>query len=166
MGMTEAGARAFALLMVSMQGIRIQKEWRDVPFLIPSDLQRSSEEPCASILAAVFASSTEKDILSVDFAAGQPLADVAHSHPAIVVYAVDATSAEEIVELMLEKVLSAEGDFSSDGHYMTEYKQLLPGIRMFPGGPVFAGSRKRKAGSHCPEDEFARPEFTVVETID
>mmetsp|Transcript_104106 Transcript_104106/g.303948 ORF Transcript_104106/g.303948 Transcript_104106/m.303948 type:complete len:553 (-) Transcript_104106:79-1737(-) len=107
------GARAYDLLSASVAGTRVQKEWRPVPFLIPITAQCSLHEPCLSLFQRVRALSAQEDILSVDFAPGFPPADTPCCHPAVVVYALDATVAEVVVDELLEAVMAAEPHFDS-----------------------------------------------------
>jgi microcystin degradation protein MlrC len=109
--MAATGARAYNLLASLLDGHRLHKAMRKIPFLFPLTSQCTSFDPCKSIYDGLQAIGAADGMSSVDFATGFPPADIAECGAAVVAYGVDADAAEAAAEQVYRQVLAAEADF-------------------------------------------------------
>ena len=109
--MAATGARAYDLLASLLDGHRLHKAMRKIPFLFPLTSQCTSFDPCKSIYDGLDGPGGGAGMTSVDFATGFPPADIAECGAAVVAYGKDADVAEAAAEQIYQQVLAAEADF-------------------------------------------------------
>jgi microcystin degradation protein MlrC len=109
--MATTGARAYNLLVPLLDGHRLHKAMRKIPFLFPLTSQCTSFDPCKSIYKRLVAMNARDTLASVDFATGFPPADIAECGAAVVAYGEDAAAVEAAAEQVYQQVLAAEADF-------------------------------------------------------
>jgi len=106
------GARAHALLARLLAGERLAKAFRKLPFLVPLSAQCTDFEPNASLYARL--PGLEHDgVVSVDYAAAFPPADIYECGPAVVAYGRDRAAAERAADAMAAAVCAAEPTFEN-----------------------------------------------------
>ena len=109
--MADTGARAYELLVPLLEGQKLHKAMRKIPFLFPLTSQCTSFDPCKTIYDGLDGLGEAEGVTSVDFATGFPPADIAECGAAVVAYGEDADAAEAAAEQVYQQVLAAEADF-------------------------------------------------------
>jgi microcystin degradation protein MlrC len=109
--MAATGARAYNLLAPLLDGHRLHRAMRKIPFLFPLTSQCTSFDPCKSIYAGLSSLAAAAEIANVDFATGFPPADIAECGAAVVAYGEDAVAVEAAAEQVYQQVLAAEAEF-------------------------------------------------------
>ena len=111
--MAQTGERAFQLLEhLLSQNKRLNKSYRQIPYLIPLSAQHTGSTPCKEIYDAI-PTLTTPDVISVDFACGFPPADIHDCGASIVVYGHNANEVNNCAERYLSKILQAENQFAN-----------------------------------------------------
>jgi microcystin degradation protein MlrC len=109
--MADCGARAYDLLLPLLQGRKLHKAMRKLPFLLALTSQCTDFEPCRSIYGSLPAASAATGVSNVEFGAGFPPSDIAECGPAVVAYGEDEAAVEAAVEQAYQQVLAAEAEF-------------------------------------------------------
>jgi len=111
----ETGERAARLLhRLLSDGGPVARAYRAIPFLIPMGSQCTLVEPMASIYAMLPELERERDVLTVSFLAGFPLADVPVCGPTVVAYARSRGKADWAADAVANAVTSREAGFALD----------------------------------------------------
>jgi microcystin degradation protein MlrC len=110
--MSATARRAVALLQLLLDGRPLHKAWRKLPFMMPLSAQCTTLEPCRS-LYGLLPGMEREGVLSIDFAAGFPPADIFECGPAVVAYGASAAAAEKAAESFQQAVLAVERHFDS-----------------------------------------------------
>ncbi|HKY94967.1 MAG TPA: M81 family metallopeptidase [Kiloniellales bacterium] len=110
--MSEAARRAVSLMRRLLAKQPVAKAWRKLPFMMPLSAQCTTLEPCRSLYGSL-AARERGGVLSVDFAAGFPPADIFECGPAVVAYGETPDAAETAAESFLQDVLRVEAEFDS-----------------------------------------------------
>jgi microcystin degradation protein MlrC len=109
--MADTGARSYDLLAPLLEGQKLHKAMRKIPFLFPLTSQCTSFDPCKSIYDGLPQQSVGAAVRNVDFATGFPPADIDECGAAVVAYGEDEASVEAAVEQIYQQVLAAEAEF-------------------------------------------------------
>ncbi|MGO1117416.1 M81 family metallopeptidase [Rhodovibrionaceae bacterium A322] len=109
--MADTGVRAATILLNLLDGLTLNKAYRQLPFLIPLNSGCSLIEPAASLYQAV-KQADGQDAVSLSFAAGFGPADIHHCGPSVFAYDSDETKAQELCDRFYEAVLAEEGAFA------------------------------------------------------
>ena len=108
--MADTGARCLHALKRCMDGQRMSRSFRQVPYLIPLHVQTTAAEPVRSLYEAVSRVEQTPGI-GAEIALGFTAADTHDTGPSIVAYAPDQTLAEEVADRLVETFLAIEGSF-------------------------------------------------------
>ncbi len=148
--MQRTAERAVALLARRLAGQPLHKAWRKLPFMMPISAQCTTLEPCRSLYASL-PRLEQGGVLSIDFAAGFPPADIAECGPAVVAYGASAADAEAAAEGFAQAVLAVEQAFDSRLVPAAEaVRQALAEGR--PGSPVVLADVQDNAGAGATSD--------------
>jgi microcystin degradation protein MlrC len=109
--MAETGARAYDLLQPLLEGRKLHKAMRRIPFLLALTSQCTDFDPCRSIYEALPPTLAKGEVCNVDFGAGFPPSDIDECGPVVVAYGEDETAVEAALERASQQVLAAEADF-------------------------------------------------------
>lgn len=110
--MAETGRRSARHLDFLMRsGVRLEKAFRQLPFLIPISWQCTSMEPCRTIYARLEALEGER-VPTLSFTPGFPAADFPHCGPAVMAYGMTRQDAERAAAELYDLVASREADFA------------------------------------------------------
>ena len=109
--MAETGERAFDLLEALMDGKKLHKVLRKIPFLIPLTSQCTDFEPCRSIYHEAAELSHAEGAVNVEFGAGFPPSDIAECGPAVVAYGTDPAATERVVDTLYQRIVDTEAGF-------------------------------------------------------
>lgn len=148
--MSLTARRAIGLLSHLLAGQPLHRAWRKLPFMMPISAQCTTLEPCRSLYASLPA--LERDgVLSADFAAGFPPADIAECGPAVLAYGATAAAAEAAAGQLERAVLEAEAAFDSGlvpaaeavAHAIAEGR---------PGSPLVLADVQDNAGAGATSD--------------
>jgi len=152
--MTDTARRAVLLLRRLLAKQPLAKAWRKLPFMMPLSSQCTTLEPCRSLYGSLAA--RERDgVLSVDFAAGFPPADIYECGPAVVAYGGSAAAAEAAAEALLQDILQVEAAFDSRLVPAGEaVRQAIAEGR--PGRPVVLADVQDNAGAGATSDTTSR----------
>jgi len=112
--MAVTGERAYDLLAPLLEGRKLHKAMRKIPFLFPLTAQCTSFDPCKSIYDGLAEQSVGAGVRNVDFASGFPPADIDECGAAVVAYGEDAAGVEAAAERIYRQVLAAEAEFDFD----------------------------------------------------
>jgi len=111
--MADSGARAYALLQHLSAGQPLQKNMRQLPFLVPLTSQCTDLEPCKSIYQTLEQlNNTNESLISLDFALGFPAADTYDCGPCLVAYGTDQKTADTAINTIATIVLEQEAALS------------------------------------------------------
>lgn len=106
--MAETGAKAARLLLsLVARGKRLQKAYRQLPYLIPLTWQCSTLEPSRSIYAAA-ARRIDERVASTSYTPGFPAADIRECGAAVFTYGWDRDATQAAAEGIYRMVLEAE----------------------------------------------------------
>lgn len=108
--MADTGARAAMLLQRLLEGERLHKAYRQIPFLIPMLWQCTLIEPFASLMHLVAQQEHDSGI-SAAIVPGFPLADIYDSGPSILAYGPDTSATEAVVQRLVDAVLAQRAAF-------------------------------------------------------
>jgi microcystin degradation protein MlrC len=109
--MADCGARAYDLLLPLLQGRKLHKAMRKLPFLLALTSQCTDFDPCRSIYASLPAASSASGVSNVEFGAGFPPSDIAECGPAVVAFGENEAAVEAAAEQLYQQVLAAEAAF-------------------------------------------------------
>jgi len=148
--MADTARRAVGLLRRLLGGQPLVKAWRKLPFMMPLSSQCTTLEPCRSLYGSLGA--RERDgVLSIDFAAGFPPADIFECGPALVVYGESEVAAEGAAEAFLQDILTVEAEF--DGRLVPAREAVRQAIAEGrPGRPVILADVQDNAGAGATSD--------------
>ena len=148
--MSETARRAVLLMRRLLAKQPVAKAWRKLPFMMPLSSQCTTLEPCRSLYGSL-AQREGRGVLSVDFAAGFPPADIFECGPALVAYAETPAAAEEAAEAFLQDILAVEADFDSRLVPAAEaVRQAIAEGR--PGRPIVLADVQDNAGAGATSD--------------
>jgi len=106
----DTGRRAAILLQRILDGERLHKAYRQLPFLISLPWQCTLIEPLASLMLQV--ENLERDgYFSTAIVPGFPLADVHDSGPAVIAYGNDAATTEAVAQRLFDAMLAQRAAF-------------------------------------------------------
>ena len=109
--MADTGARAYRLLERLLDGARLAKAYRQVPYLTPLSAQCTRDEPNRSLYRYV--ESLDAADLSVDYACGFPPADIRDCGASVVAFGPAAAKVEAAADRLLARLLAAEARFDN-----------------------------------------------------
>lgn len=147
--MAESGARSFAQLRSLIGGVRYEKVFRQVPFLIPLSAQHTGSEPCRSLYAELEQLAPPSACLA-DIALGFTAADIADCGPSIVAYAPQRETAEAVAEQLLASMLAAEEHF--DCRLLSPAEAVKSAIAMNSRRPVIIADVQDNPGAGATSD--------------
>ncbi len=148
--MQRTAARAVRLLAHRLAGGALHKAWRKLPFMMPISAQCTTLEPCRALYDRLPRLERE-GLLSIDFAAGFPPADIAECGPAVVAYGETPAAAEAAAEGFAAAVLAAESAF--DSHLVPAAEAVRQAIAEGrPGRPVVLADVQDNAGAGATSD--------------
>ena len=110
--MDETGRRAARLIGSVPPGLH--KAFRKLPYLVPLHWQSTLAEPMAGLMRLAETLEARPGILSVSFAAGFAMADIAESGPALVVSGTDPAAVDQAAEELEQAALAAEKQFAGE----------------------------------------------------
>ena len=110
--MAETGARAFAALQMLMNGVRLHKLCRHLPYIVPLHAQHTGSPPCDAIYADV-ASIENTPGHWADLGIGFPLSDIYHTGPCLVAYGQDEVTLQQAFDRLYDRICAAESAFES-----------------------------------------------------
>ena len=109
--MAETGRKAARLLSLATSGRRLEKAYRQVPYLIPLTWQCSTLEPSRSIYAAA-ARLIDERVASTSYTPGFPAADIRECGAAVFTYGWDRDATQAAAESIYRMVLEAEPQYA------------------------------------------------------
>ena len=110
--MDETGRKAARLLVsILARGRRLEKAYRQVPYLIPLTWQCSTLEPSRSIYAAA-ARLIDERVASTSYTPGFPAADIRDCGASVFAYGSDRDATGQAVESLYRMVLEAEPQYA------------------------------------------------------
>lgn len=150
--LAETGARAaYAMSRLLATGVAPRKSLRKLPFLIPLVWQCTLIEPAMSIYR--LRDELERDaVLSLSFAPGFPLADIAECGPAVVAYASSPEHAARAADALAEEVMGREREFGGEIHAPDEAVQLAMKIAAPARRPVILADTQDNPGAGANSD--------------
>src|SRR3546814_7265755 len=105
--MAQTGQRAAAFLQRLLSARAPVHAFRQAPYLIPMPWQSTLAEPMASLMAAA-QTLAGPDVWEAEITPGFPLADVADSGPAVLVYADTRQSADAAAQKLYDRLMRAQ----------------------------------------------------------
>ena len=118
--MAASGARAALLLQRLLDGERLHKAYRQLPFLIPMLSQCTLIEPCAGLMRLVAEQEQEQEQvrgkpggISAAIAPGFPLADTYDCGPSVLAYGPDPVATEAVAQRLADAVMAQRAAFGS-----------------------------------------------------
>jgi microcystin degradation protein MlrC len=110
--MADTGLKAGRLLVELLaQGRRLEKAYRQVPYLIPLTWQCSTLEPSRSIYAGA-ARLIDQRVASTSYTPGFPAADIQDCGAAVFTYGWDAEATQKAAESIYRMVIEAEPQYA------------------------------------------------------
>ena len=110
--MYETGERCAALLHHLLEGKKVYKTFRQVPYLIPISRQSTNTEPARSIYDEIAALEKDPALLSATLMMGFPPADIFDMGPSIFTYALNQEKADQAAQHLYDQMLKHESDFA------------------------------------------------------
>jgi len=108
----ETGVRCALLMDHLLKVNRIDKSFRQLPFLIPTSRQNTFMEPLQSIFAMLDQMEEEKTIISGSIMLGFPPADINHCGPTVFTYALEQAQADQVAQELTTALCDQEGTFT------------------------------------------------------
>jgi microcystin degradation protein MlrC len=109
--MSDTGRRAAIVLQRILDGERLHKAYRQIPFLIPMLWQCTLIEPLASLMHLV--EQLERDgNVSAAIVPGFPLADIYDCGPTVLAYGTDVAATEAVAQRLFDAMLAQRTAFS------------------------------------------------------
>lgn len=148
--MGETARRAVGLLRHRLAGRPLHRAWRKLPFMMPISAQCTTLEPGRGLYDSLPHRERE-GVLSVDFAAGFPPADIAECGPAVLAYGETAAAAEAAAARLAGAVLAVEQEF--DSALVPAAEAVALAIQQGrPGAPVVLADVQDNAGAGATSD--------------
>lgn len=145
--MADTGSKA-ARLLVSLVtgGRRLEKAYRQLPYLIPLTWQCSTLEPSRSIYAAA-ARLIDARVASTSYTPGFPAADIRDCGPAVFTYGWDRDATDEATESIYRMVLEAEPQYA--GRLYSPDEAVLEAMRRSQSGsrPILLADTQDNPGA-------------------
>jgi microcystin degradation protein MlrC len=110
--MADTGDKAAALLLQLLDGLKVEKAYRQLPFLIPLNSGCSLIEPAADLYRQV-GQMEGKEALTLSFAAGFSPADIYHCGPSVFAYDPSKQRAEDACNKLYDAVVGEETAFAA-----------------------------------------------------
>ncbi|WP_298257792.1 M81 family metallopeptidase [Bradyrhizobium sp.] len=139
-----AAARHLALLL--RDGQRLEKAFRQLPFLIPISWQCTSDFPSKAIYERLAAIESEA-IPTLSFCPGFPAADFAHCGPSIFAYGKTSTGAQAAVDKLAALIEGFEKDFDGRIYAPDEGVQLAMALAKTARRPVIIADTQDNPGA-------------------
>jgi microcystin degradation protein MlrC len=108
----QTGERCANALNQLLQGGKVFKAFRQIPFLMPLTTQSTNIEPCKSIYLMIGKLESDPEILSCTIMAGFPPAYMVNTGPTIFTYAITQEAADRAADSLYQAILAREGDFT------------------------------------------------------
>lgn len=160
--MAITGERAAALLPQLLNGKRWQKAFRQLPFLIPLPWQCTLTDPMRALIDAV--SKPDADIVTSEWAAGFPLADVPDSGPSIIVYSSDRKAADRHADHLVDVATQCRSKFVGE---LFSMERAVDAMRNYDGqGPLVVAETQDNPGGGGDGDGVAIVHAMVKQHID
>jgi microcystin degradation protein MlrC len=160
--MAVTGARAAALLPQLLAGKRWHKAFRQLPFLIPLPWQCTLTEPMRSLIKTV--TKDEAGIVTCEWAAGFPLADVPDSGPSIIVFSSDAHAAEKHADRLFAVAMQCRPQFVGE---LLSLEQAVAAMHDYRGqGPLVVAETQDNPGGGGDGDGVAIVHAMIKQGID
>lgn len=110
--MAETGVKTARVLVEALtRGRRLQKAYRQIPYLIPLTWQCSTLEPSKSIYAKA-AQLIDARVVSTSFTPGFPAADIRDCGAAVFTYGWERESTDKAAEVLYRMVVEAEPNYA------------------------------------------------------
>jgi microcystin degradation protein MlrC len=110
--MAETGVKAGRVLVDLLSGgKRLEKAYRQLPYLVPLTWQCSTLEPSRSIYAAA-ARLIDERVASTSYTPGFPASDIRDCGPTVFTYGWDAQATQKAADALYRMVLEAEPDYA------------------------------------------------------
>lgn len=142
--MAESGARA-ARCMLQLNGRRPESALRPLPFLLPLTTQCTLIEPLASILSEV-AAQERPPLVSLNFAAGFPAADVRKCGATVFGYGFDAASLRAVVDNLADRIEAREHEFALELYSIDAAMRELHAADSIPDRPIILADTQDNPG--------------------
>jgi len=139
-----AAARHIALLLGSKQ--RLEKAYRQLPFLIPISWQCTLDQPAKGIYKELAAQQSE-GVPTLSFCPGFPAADFPHCGPSVFAYGRTRADAETAVARLSKLIESHESDFDGRIYSPDEGVQLAMQLAKTARKPIIIADTQDNPGA-------------------
>lgn len=148
----ENGVRCARLLRYILEGNPVYKAYRQLPFLIPSTAQPTTQDPAASIYKFLTELEATEGVLSISVMEGFPPSDLPHTGPTIFAYARTQALANEVADKMFQYILDREYLFTCHLIPWEEAVQKAINLSRDAKGPVILADIQDNPGGGSPSD--------------